>query len=95
MPVSLTARERVHLKARAHSLEPLVQIGHEGLTDAVVREIDRALTAHELIKIRAGGDDRVARRAMLDEVCRRTDAAPVQRVGKILVAWRPRPASDE
>ena len=41
MPVLLTARERAHLKARAHSLEPIVQIGHEGVSDAVIREIDR------------------------------------------------------
>ena len=48
----LTARERSFLKARAHPLEPIVYVGHEGLTDAVLKEIERALTAHELIKVR-------------------------------------------
>ena len=94
MPVQLTAKERAHLKARAHALDPVVHIGHEGLTDAVVSEIDRALTAHELIKIRAGGDDRMERAAFLEEICEKTGAAPVQRVGKILVIWRPRPEED-
>jgi len=91
MPAPLTARERAHLKARAHALEPVVQIGHEGLTDAVVNEIDRALSAHELIKIRAAGDDRMERSAFMEEICERTDASPVQRVGKVLVIWRARP----
>jgi RNA-binding protein len=91
MPVSLTPQERSFLKARAHALEPVVKIGHDGLTDAVLREIDRALTTHELIKVRAGGDDRAARKALLDAICARTDAAAVQHVGKVLVLWRPRP----
>jgi RNA-binding protein len=89
MPVSLTPRERAHLKARAHALEPQVQIGHGGLTGAVVKEIDRALTAHELIKVRILDGDRGAREAIGDEICAKTDAAPVQRVGKVMVLWRP------
>lgn len=95
MPLSLTAKERAHLKARAHSLEPVVHIGHEGLTDAVIKEIDRALTAHELIKVRAGGDDRMERASFLEEICERTHSAPVQRVGKVLVIWRPRPENSD
>lgn len=92
--MAITARERSALKARAHALEPIVLVGHEGLTDAVVLEIDRALTAHELIKVRAGGDDRDARRALWDAICERTGAEPVQQVGKVLVLWRPNPADD-
>lgn len=91
MPVSLTPRERAKLKGRAHALEPLIQLGHAGLTDSVVAEVDRALAAHELIKVRIGGDDRDARVALGDALCERTDAAPVQRVGKIIVLWRPKP----
>lgn len=94
MVVSLTSRERLHLKARAHALEPVVQIGHAGLSDTVVAEVDRALTAHELIKVRIGGADRDAREAVCDEVCARASAVRVQRVGKILVLWRPRPDAD-
>jgi RNA-binding protein len=95
MPVSLTARERAALKARAHSLEPLVQLGQAGLSDAIIAEIDRALTAHELIKVRVGGSDREARSGLCAAICARTDAAEVQRVGKILVLWRPRPLDEE
>lgn len=91
MPQNLTTRERAHLKARAHALEPVVHTGTSGLTDALVAEVDRALTAHELIKVRIGSDDRADRVAIGDEICARTAATAVHRVGKILILWRPRP----
>ena len=91
MPVTLTPRERAHLKARAHALEPVVQVGNAGLTDKVAAEVERALAAHELIKVRIGGVDRDAREELCDAICARADAAEVQRVGKVLVLWRPRP----
>jgi RNA-binding protein len=90
MPNPLTPRERAHLKARAHALEPRVTVGQAGLTDAVVAEIDRALTAHELIKVKILAD-RGARQEMADAVSARTDAALVQSVGKVVVLWRPKP----
>jgi putative YhbY family RNA-binding protein len=91
MPVSLTPRERSRLKARAHPLEPVVKVGNAGLTDTVAAEVDRALTAHELIKVKVAGADRQAREALCDAICARADAAEVQRVGKVLVLWRPQP----
>ena len=94
MAFTLTARERARLKARAHALEPVVQIGAAGLTKAVVTEVDRALTAHELIKVKIGGDDRAARIALGDELCSSTGAAAVHRVGKVLILWRARPEED-
>jgi putative YhbY family RNA-binding protein len=95
MPISLTARERAHLKARAHALEPRVQIGHGGLTAAVTQEIERALTAHELIKVKILDGDRDAREAIGDAICAQTGAAPVQRVGKVVVLWRPKPEKED
>ena len=94
MATPLTARERAHLKARAHTLEPVVHAGSAGVTDRLVAEVDRALTAHELIKIKVNSDDRADRIAIGSEICARTDAAAVHRVGKVLILWRPRPESD-
>lgn len=91
----LTPRERSSLKGRAHALEPVVHIGQAGVSEAVVKEAERALTAHELIKVRVGGEDREARAAFIDTLCERTDAAKVQTVGKIAVLWRPRPIDEE
>jgi RNA-binding protein len=82
------------LKARAHALEPIVHIGHAGLTDALLVEVERALTAHELIKVRAASQDRDARSELYDALCSRTGASPVQQVGKIMVLWRKRPDED-
>ncbi|HXG86731.1 MAG TPA: ribosome assembly RNA-binding protein YhbY [Vicinamibacterales bacterium] len=91
MPTPLTTREHCHLKARAHALEPVVMVGHGGMTPQLVAELDRALTAHELIKVRIGDADRVARRALGEELAAAIDAVIVQRVGKVLILWRPRP----
>ena len=87
----LTSRERAGLKAQAHALEPLVHVGGAGVTDSVVAEVDRALTAHELIKVKIATDDRAGRVAMGDELAARTSAAVVHRVGKVVILWRPRP----
>jgi RNA-binding protein len=91
MSLTLTARDRVQLKARAHHLKPIVRVGQAGLSDAFIAEVERALADHELIKVRLDSDDRQARDAAADEICARTSSASVQRVGKVLVIWRPKP----
>lgn len=91
MPGTLTNRERAHLKGRAHALEPVVHVGHAGITQQLVAEIDRALTAHELIKVRIGGADRDERETLGEQIAANTAATVVHRVGKILILWRPRP----
>ncbi|MGE0594041.1 MAG: ribosome assembly RNA-binding protein YhbY [Vicinamibacterales bacterium] len=95
MSLTLTARERAHLKARAHALEPVVQMGQAGLSEPFLVEVERALTAHELIKVRMGSADRQARADLTTALCDRTGAAAVQTVGKVLVLWRPRPEEPE
>lgn len=87
----LTRDERLALRARAHHLNPVVLLGAAGLTDAVVRETDRALAAHELIKVRIPGDDRDEREAIGLQLADRLGAARVQAIGKLLVLYRPRP----
>jgi RNA-binding protein len=84
----LNAAERKALKARAHKLEPVVHIGAKGLTDEVVAEIERALNAHQLIKVRAGGLERDARDEALTAICEKTGADAVQQVGKVFVLFR-------
>ena len=84
----LNAAERKALKAKAHKLEPVVHIGAKGLTDEVVAEIERALDAHQLIKVRAGGLERDAREEALSAICEKTGADAVQQVGKVFVLFR-------
>ncbi len=91
MTLQLSPVERRALKARAHALEPTVLVGSGGFTPAVAGEIERNLTAHELIKVRVMGDDRNAREDILKRICEDLGAAPVQHIGKILVVYRPKP----
>jgi putative YhbY family RNA-binding protein len=86
----LTAAERKALKARAHKLEPVVIIGAKGLTDEVVKEVDLALKAHELIKVRAPTIEREEREETLRTLCERTQAEAVQTIGKVFVMYRKR-----
>ena len=91
MSLQLSPVERRALKARAHALDPTVLVGSGGLTPAVAGEIDRSLSAHELIKVRVMGDDHALREDILKRICEDLDAAPVQHIGKILVIYRPKP----
>jgi putative YhbY family RNA-binding protein len=91
MALTLTTRQRTQLKARAHHLKAVVRVGQARLSDAFIAEVDRALADHELIKVRIDTDDRDVRDAEAAEICARTESATVQRVGKILVLWRPKP----
>nr|WP_217450859.1 ribosome assembly RNA-binding protein YhbY [Vogesella oryzae] len=87
--MELTTVQRQYLKGLAHSLNPVVMIGNNGLTESVIREIAINLDAHELIKVRVQGDDRDARVAMYDKICDELGAGQVQHIGKLLVMYRP------
>lgn len=89
--LQLSSVERRELRARAHNLNPVVSIAENGLTDAVLKEIEVCLKAHELIKIRVYGDSRDDRLAYLEQICTDLGAAPVQHIGKLLVVYRPNP----
>lgn len=85
----LTPAERRARRAEAHHLNPVVLIGTGGASAAVVDEIEAALAAHGLIKVRIASDDRAEREAVLAMLADRLGAAPVQHIGKLLVLWRP------
>ncbi len=89
--IELSIAERKAHRAEAHHLDPVVMIGNDGLTPAVQKEVDAALNAHGLIKVRVLGDDREAREAMYRQLADQLGAAPIQHIGKLLVLWRPKP----
>jgi len=86
----LSSADRKALKARAHKLEPVVLIGAKGLTDEVGSEVDKALKAHELIKVRAASLERDEREVAFKALCERTGAQAVQAIGKVFVIYRKR-----
>ena len=93
--IQLTTGERKVHRAEAHHLDPVVMIGADGLTPAVIKETDAALNAHGLIKIRVLGDDRAAREEMYMQLADQLGAAPIQHIGKLLVLWRPQPPKEK
>ena len=89
--IQLTPAQRKEHRAEAHHLDPVVMIGSDGLTANVQKEIDAALNAHGLIKVRVFNDDRSEREQMLQTLADQMNAAPIQHIGKLLVLWRPIP----
>ena len=89
--LELAAVRRRSLQARAHAIKPIVWIGTAGLWEGIIHELEQGLKSHELIKVKVSSDERETRNALLEEICERLDAAPVQHIGKILVIYRPKP----
>jgi len=86
--MSLNKKQIQHLKGVAHSLKPVVLLGNNGLTEAVVAEIDYALNHHELIKIKIPTDDKETKALIVEAICRETKSTQVQVIGKTLVIYR-------
>ncbi len=95
MKIEPTPARRRALRAEAHHLDPVVMIGNEGLTPAVLHEIDLNLLAHGLIKVRVFSDDRAVRDGFMARIADELEAAPIQHIGKLLVLYRPIPEPEE
>jgi RNA-binding protein len=87
----LSRDERLRLKSESHHLEAVVLVGANGLSEAVMNEIDRALAAHELIKVRTPVSAREERERMFAHVANQLGAARVQLIGRLMVLFRPAP----
>jgi RNA-binding protein len=85
----LSSRARSELRARAHHLQPIVQVGHEGLHASVLDAVRRALRDHELIKVRLHEPE--DKRAMAEALASQTHAALCGLVGHTVILYRPKP----
>lgn len=90
MSLMLTPKQRQFLKALAHPLAPVVRVGRNGVTPAVVNETKKSLLAHELIKVRFDSDDAEERKSQAELLAAETDAHVAGRVGKIAIVYRRR-----
>lgn len=88
MDTPLTPKQRQQFKQQAHSLRPVVLIGQNGLTEAVIRETDGALQAHGLIKIKIAADDRAERLAVTGKLAAQLGAQIIGVTGKTAVLYR-------
>ncbi|MGR6833203.1 ribosome assembly RNA-binding protein YhbY [Aliivibrio wodanis] len=86
--MNLSTKQKQHLKGLAHNLKPVVMMGSNGLTEAVVAEIEIALNHHELIKVKIASEDRDTKLLIVDAIIRETEAEKVQVIGKTLVLFR-------
>ena len=93
--IQLSPAQRKERRAEAHHLDPVVMIGADGLTPAVSQEVDAALSAHGLIKVRVFSDDRASREALFAALADTLNAAPIQHIGKLLVLWRAPPPKEK
>jgi RNA-binding protein len=93
--IQLTPAQRKEHRAEAHHLDRVVMIGSDGLTPAVQKEVDAALNAHGLIKVRVFSDERATRETIFTTLADALGAAPIQHIGKLLVLWRPMPPKEK
>jgi putative YhbY family RNA-binding protein len=93
--IQLTPAQRKEHRAAAHHLDPVVMIGGDGLSPSVQKEVDAALNAHGLIKVRVFSDERATREAIFTTLADALNAAPIQHIGKLLVLWRPMPPKEK
>jgi RNA-binding protein len=89
--MALTSNQIRHLKNMAHSLKPVIQIGQNGVSESVSRELDNALTHHELLKVKLASDNREDRLSMIEQLIELSQAEKIQYIGKIVTLFRRNP----
>lgn len=87
--MKLNEKQKRHLRTLAHNRKPLIIVGDKGLTENLLTETDSTLEHHELIKVRVNASDRDERNAMIEELCDKSKATLIKRIGHIAVIYRP------
>jgi RNA-binding protein len=93
--MSLTGKQRRHLRALAHKLRPIVQVGKGGIDDGLVTAIDRALADHELVKVKVGEGAGLDRHGAALELASRTKSELAQVLGNVVLLYRADPDDPE
>lgn len=86
--MALTGKQKNYLRGLAHNINPVVTIGGNGLTQAVLDELEVALTRHELLKVKLPASDKTTRTSIVATLCAETNATPVQMIGRVGVVYR-------
>jgi len=91
----LSGKQRRHLRALGHHLSPVLHIGHEGLTDAVVAQANAQLDAHELIKVKVSESSPLPRHAAADQLASATSSELAQVLGRTFLLYKPHPTNPQ
>ena len=86
--MNLSNSQKRYLRGLGHAIKPLIQVGKNGITDALIKELGLVLDQHELVKVKLATDDRQARRIQMAELEEKTQASLVQTVGKVACYYR-------
>lgn len=86
--MTLSNDNKKRFRSIGHGLKPVVMVAGNGLSEGVYAELERALLDHELIKVKLAIEDREARRATIEQICRTTKAEVVQTIGKVVLIYR-------
>ena len=86
--MNISSTQKKHFRKIGHQLKPIIMIGDKGLSDAIIKEVNRALEDHELIKIKTSGGDRDAKNEIKAKILESSDAQLIQAIGHILLIYR-------
>ncbi|ARN73009.1 YhbY family RNA-binding protein [Oceanicoccus sagamiensis] len=86
--MELSNARKKELRTIAHNLNPIIMIAEKGVTEAIEKELERALEDHELIKIKININDPAMRKTIANELCAKHKATLVQSIGKVAVICR-------
>lgn len=89
--MTITSKERAELRAEAHKLSPIVHVGHQGLTDALLGALDDALRTHELVKVALARTTDVSATEASSAIAEKLGADVVQTIGRTCTLYRHNP----
>ena len=88
--MTITSKQKQYLRALAHPLKPVVQVGTKGIPEALLRQVSEQLETHELIKVRFNTESAVEPSSAADELATKTSSYLVQKTGRTLTLYRRR-----
>lgn len=94
MPTSLTNAQKRDLKARAQRLEPILKVGHGGLSPAFLKSLNEALAHHELVKVKFS-DFKEEKKTLTPKMAEESRSELIMRVGNVVVLYRPKPQTED
>ena len=85
----LNNKQKKFLKAQAHHLKPVIMVGNAGISESLLKETEKALEHHELLKIKLPAGDKARKQTLINQICEHCNAEAVQSIGRTVCIYRP------